>query len=109
MQSALLTLIALFYWTPPYRYNTGVTISVAVSNVCNNKMGSPEIAFNALAVGAFGDNNTTMFSDDIPACTGAVNFSAYKNPNSPNNDREEPDIVAQRALQLPTSLAVSVS
>jgi subtilisin family serine protease len=75
-------------------YNTGVTISVAVSNVCNNQMGSPEIAFNALAVGAFGDNNTTTFSDDIPACTGAVNFSAYKNPNSPNNDREEPDIVA---------------
>ena len=75
-------------------YQTGVTISVAVSNICNNKMGSPEIAFNILAVGAFGDNNTTSFGDDVPACTGAVTFSAYKNPNSPNNDREEPDIVA---------------
>jgi subtilisin family serine protease len=75
-------------------YNTGVTISVAVSNICANKMGSPEIAFNVLAVGAFGDNNTTTFGDDIPACTGVVTFSAYKNPDSPHNDREKPDVVA---------------
>jgi subtilisin family serine protease len=85
-------------------YDTGVTISVAVSNVCNNKMGSPEIAFNALAVGAFGDNNTTTFSDDVPACTGAVTFSAYQNPNSPNSDREEPDFVAPgHQILMPTS------
>jgi len=75
-------------------YNTGRTISVAVSNVCANKMGSPEIAFNVLAVGAFGDNNTTSLGDDIAACTAPVNFSAFLDPNSPNGDREEPDIVA---------------
>ena len=75
-------------------YNTGRTISVAVSNSCTNKMGSPEIAFNVLAVGAFGDNNTPGFEDDIPACTGPVNFSAFLDPDSPNGDREEPDIVA---------------
>lgn len=75
-------------------YNTGRTISVAVSNICANRMGSPEIAFNCLAVGAFGDNNTTSFAGDIPPCTGAVDFSAYLDPISPSNDREEPDIVA---------------
>lgn len=75
-------------------YNTGRTINVAVSNICGNKIGSPEIAFNVLAVGAFSDNNTTGFSDDIAACTGDVNFSAFLNPDSPHNDREEPDIVA---------------
>jgi len=85
-------------------YNTGRTISVAVSNVCANKMGSPEIAFNVLAVGAFGDNNTPGFGDDIPACTGAVNFSAFLDPNSPHNDREEPDIVAPgHQILMPTN------
>lgn len=85
-------------------YKTGRTISVAVSNSCANKMGSPEIAFNVLAVGAFGDNNTTDFSGDIAACSEAVNFSAFYNPNSPNNDREEPDIVAPgHQIVMPTS------
>lgn len=85
-------------------YNTGRTISVAVSNSCSYRMGSPEIAFNVLAVGAFGDNNTTGFSDDIPACTGAVNFSAFFNPYSPHNDREEPDIVTPgHQILMPTN------
>ncbi|MGH8606600.1 MAG: S8 family peptidase [Gammaproteobacteria bacterium] len=74
--------------------NTGRTIVVAVSNLCANKMGSPEIAFNALAVGAFGDNNTIPFAGDVPPCTGAVNFSAFRDPLSPHGDREEPDLVA---------------
>jgi subtilisin family serine protease len=73
---------------------TGRTIVPAISNVCANRMGSPEIAFNALAVGAFGDNNTTGFGDDIPACTGAVFFSAFLNPLSPSSDRELPNVVA---------------
>jgi hypothetical protein len=75
-------------------YNTGRTISVAGPNFCSSQMGSPEIAFNVLVVGAFGDNNTTSFSDDIAPCTGAVGFSAFMDPYSPHNDREEPDIVA---------------
>jgi subtilisin family serine protease len=75
-------------------YNTGRSIVVAVSNICAFRMGSPEIAFNALAVGAFGDNNTTSFADDVPPCTGVVSFSAFLDPFSPSNDREEPDIVA---------------
>lgn len=74
--------------------NTGRTIAVAISNFCANRMGSPEIAFNVLAVGAFGDNNTTGFGDDVPPCTGVVFFSAFKDPLSPHGDREEPDIVA---------------
>lgn len=74
--------------------NTGRTIVVAVSNWCTAKMGSPEIAFNALAVGALGDNNTIPFAGDVPPCTGAVNFSAFQDPLSPNGDREEPDLVA---------------
>jgi len=74
--------------------NTGRTIVVAVSNSCSDRMGSPEIAFNALAVGAFGDNNTTPFAGDVPPCTGAVDFSAFRDPLSPHGDREEPDLVA---------------
>jgi subtilisin family serine protease len=75
-------------------HNTGRTIAVAISNFCANRMGSPEIAFNVLAVGAFGDNDTTGFGDDIPPCTGAVFFSAFRDPLSPHSDREEPDVVA---------------
>lgn len=75
-------------------YNTGRTITVAGPNYCASRAGSPEIAFNVLAVGAFGDNNTTSFSDDIAGCSGAVSFSAFLDPYSPNNDREEPDVVA---------------
>jgi subtilisin family serine protease len=76
-------------------YNTGRSIVVAVSNNCSNRIGSPEIAFNTLAVGAFGDNNTVSFVGDTPPCTGlALDFSAFRDPFSPRNDREEPDIVA---------------
>jgi hypothetical protein len=75
-------------------YFTGRTIVPAISNVCGNRMGSPEIAFNALAVGAFGDGNTTGFANDVPACTGAVTFSAFLDPLSVHGDREEPDVVA---------------
>jgi len=73
---------------------TGRTIVPAVSNTCANRMGSPEIAFNALAVGAFGDNNTSAFGDDIAACTGAVTFSAFMDPFSPSGDRQLPAVVA---------------
>ena len=89
-------------------YNTGRTISVAVSNGCAYRMGSPEIAFNILAVGAFGDNNTTSWSGDVPPCTGAVYFSAYRDPISPHSDREEPDIVAP-GHQIYTTVASPVN
>lgn len=75
-------------------YATGKLIIPAVSNICANRVGSPEIAFNSLAVGGFGDNNTTTFVDDVAACTGAVTFSAFLDPISPGGDREEPDVVA---------------
>jgi subtilisin family serine protease len=75
-------------------YRTGRTIVVAVSNECANRMGSPEIAFNAVAVGAFGDRNTTMFGDDGAPCSATVPFSAFRDPTSPHGDREEPDLVA---------------
>jgi subtilisin family serine protease len=74
-------------------YFTGRTIVPAISNFCANRMGSPEIAFNALAVGAFDDSNTTGFGDDVAACTGVVTFSAFLDPISPSGDREEPDVV----------------
>ena len=75
-------------------YFTGRTIVPAVSNACANRMGSPEIAFNALAVGALADNNTTGFADDVDGCSSAAAFSAFLNPISPAGDRQEPDIVA---------------
>lgn len=75
-------------------YDTGATIVVAVSNECNNKVANPEMAFNVIAVGAFGDQDTATRSDDVAPCTGVVTAGSYLNPDSPNGDREEPDVVA---------------
>lgn len=84
-------------------YNTGAVIVIAATNFCGNKMGSPEISFNVIAVGSFGDNNTTSFADDIAACTGVVTLTSYLNPDSPNGDREEPDVVAPgHQITMPT-------
>jgi hypothetical protein len=81
------------------------TIVVAISNFCANRVGSPEIAFNSFAVGAFGDNNTVSLADDVPACTAPVGFSAFLNPISPNGDRQEPDFVAPGHLISTTNAA----
>jgi subtilisin family serine protease len=88
-------------------YFTGATIIPAVSNVCGNRMGSPEIAFNALAVGAFSDNNTTGFGDDFHTCNllPPNDFSAFLNPLSPSGDRQEPDVVAPGHLVNTTTSA----
>lgn len=79
-------------------YNTGRSIVVAVSNVCANRVGSPEIAFNAVAVGSFSDRNTVGFGDDVHSCNAVLpatdRHSAFLDPISPSNDREEPDLVA---------------
>ncbi|MBS1213180.1 MAG: peptidase and subtilisin, kexin, sedolisin, partial [Proteobacteria bacterium] len=65
-------------------------------NSCVSRMGSPEIAFNALAVGAFADRGTVTYTDDVHACNPLIDpaFSAFLDPLSPNRDREEPDVVA---------------
>ncbi|MCC5637422.1 S8 family serine peptidase [Nostoc sp. CHAB 5844] len=74
-------------------YSTGATIVVSASNRCDLKPGSPDLAFNVINVGSFGDNNTTSFTDDIVPCTNGI-AGSYLNPASPNSDREEPDVVA---------------
>lgn len=77
-------------------YNTGVAIVVAVSNTCEFRMGSPEIAYNDISVGAFSDRNTAALGDDRHACDPVLGlpFSAYRDPPSRNGDREQPDLVA---------------
>lgn len=77
-------------------YNTGVSVVVAISNFCSNRVGSPEIAYNDISVGAFSDRNTVRAEDDKHACDDAVSppFSAYRDPRSANRDREQPDLVA---------------
>lgn len=75
-------------------YNTGASIAVATSNNCNSRIGSPEIAFNVIGVGAFDDKNTISFNDDTASCFAPMTLGAFQNPISPNNDREEPDVVA---------------
>ena len=87
-------------------YNTGVTVVVAVSNYCDQRMGSPEIAFNDLSVGAFSDRGTPALADDRQACdpTVAPNFSAYRDPPSLHGDREQPDVVAPGDLIHTTGL-----
>ncbi|MCC5639969.1 S8 family serine peptidase [Nostoc sp. CHAB 5844] len=74
-------------------YETGVNIVVAASNLCENRPGSPDISFNIINVGSFGDNNTTSFADDIVPCTNGI-IGSYLNPNTMHMDREEPDVVA---------------
>jgi subtilisin family serine protease len=75
---------------------TGVTVVAAVSNDCAQRMGSPEIAYNDLSVGAFADRGTTALTDDVQACDPAIGprFSAYRDPPSLHDDREQPDLVA---------------
>ncbi len=77
-------------------YNTGVAIVVAVSNTCEFRMGSPEIAYNDISVGAFSDRNTLALTDDRHACDPRLGlpFSAFRNPPSQHGDREQPDLVA---------------
>lgn len=77
-------------------YNTGVAIVVAVSNTCEFRMGSPEIAYNDISVGAFSDRNTAALTDDRHACDPRLGlpFSAFRNPPSQHGDREQPDLVA---------------
>ncbi|MCC5638782.1 S8 family serine peptidase [Nostoc sp. CHAB 5844] len=74
-------------------YSTGATIVVSATDICNQKPGSPDLAFNVINVGSFGDNNTTSFTDDIVPCTNNI-AGSYLNPDTPNSDREEPDVVA---------------
>jgi subtilisin family serine protease len=77
-------------------YNTGVTVVVAVSNDCAARMGSPEIAFNDISVGAFSDRGTLRLGDDRQACDPAIvpNFGAFRDSPSKNGDREQPDLLA---------------
>jgi hypothetical protein len=77
-------------------YNTGVSVVVAISNFCFNRIGSPEVAYNDISVGAFSDRDTVAGADDRHACDAAIspNFSAFRDPPSANGDREQPDLVA---------------
>lgn len=87
-------------------YRTGVTVVVAVSNQCGERMGSPEIAFNDISVGAFSDRNTLALADDRQTCDPelGLNFSAYRDPPSLHGDRQQPDVVAPGDLIHTTSL-----
>jgi hypothetical protein len=84
---------ALARFVDAIAYRTHVTFVVAVANDCNARIGSPDIAFNAIAVGQFSDRDTTFFSDDRMSCNRGER-SAFLDPLSPHNDREEPDLVA---------------
>jgi subtilisin family serine protease len=81
-------------------YNTGVSIVVAVSDDCTLRMGSPEVAYNDISVGAFSDRNTTALADDRHTCDRIFDstFSAYRDPPSLHGDREQPDVVAPGQL-----------
>jgi subtilisin family serine protease len=84
-------------------YKSRRTIVKSAGNDCTRPVTSPAIAFNALVVGAFSDRNTTSFGDDVDNCTLLGVASAFLDPISPNNDREEPDVVAPGHLILTTA------
>ncbi len=50
---------------------------------------SPAKGWNVLAVGAYDDRNDANWGNDV-----MVNWSAWVNPDSPNRDREKPEVVA---------------
>lgn len=50
---------------------------------------SPGLGYNMITVGAIDDKDTSSWSDDVLA-----SYSSYKDPISPNNDREKPEVVA---------------
>ncbi|MCK4388118.1 MAG: S8 family serine peptidase [Dehalococcoidia bacterium] len=52
-------------------------------------VGSPALAWNVLAVGGIDDDNSADWSDDEIA-----DFSSWKNPRTPHNDREKPEVCA---------------
>ncbi|MDP2752958.1 MAG: S8 family serine peptidase [Nitrospirota bacterium] len=76
-------------------YNYGVTVVFASGNCgdCSypwNIVAEPAIAYSVIAVGSFHDRNTGwMWWDDYMS-----SFSSYKNPPSPNGDREKPEVAA---------------
>jgi Subtilase family len=78
-------------------YNTGRTIIVSVSSDCGLRIGSPEIAFNSLSVGSYSDGNTVDRADDLHSCDSGLpagrRHSSFLDPISPNNDREEPNLL----------------
>lgn len=78
------------------RYHDTVVRNLAVTVVdsAGNCVGgcqviAPALAYNVIAVGAFTDNNTTSWSDDLMA-----GFSSYIDPTSSHGDREKPEVAA---------------
>ena len=68
----------------------GITVVDAAGN-CNPDcyVSSPALAYNVIAVGAFDDNNTTPWTDDVMA-----SFSSYIDPIAYRPDRQKPEVAA---------------
>src|SRR5262249_3695077 len=69
----------------------------AAGNLCSERVGSPALAFNVLAVGSFDDHNRPTFADDHDACDPAVTIgrgTSFLNPRSPYQDRQKPELIA---------------
>jgi len=70
-------------------YRTVVKSAGNVYNSPNYNVTSPGLGYNMITVGAIDDKDTSSWSDDIMAT-----YSCYKDPISPHNDREKPEVVA---------------
>lgn len=57
-------------------------------------VGSPAKAYNVTSVGAFLDNNSVTWNDDVMWLLNPTRGSAFGNPISNKNDREKPEVVA---------------
>jgi alpha-tubulin suppressor-like RCC1 family protein len=63
---------------------------------------SPANAWNVLAVGGIYDKNTASWSDDI-----MYNSSSWRNPETPHNDREKPEVCAPAQSIITTEAGTS--
>lgn len=72
-------------WT---HYKT-VVKSAGNAGTTNGNVTSPGLGYNMITVGAFDDMDDSPWSNDVNA-----SYSSYRNPISPHNDREKPEVVA---------------
>ena len=73
-----------------YARDRNILVVLAAGN-SGGYMISPAKAWNVITVGSFHDQNNCQWPDDANKMSL---FSSYINPQSPNDDREKPEVVA---------------
>jgi hypothetical protein len=83
--------LAFDYYVQWWYYDQMVTVAAGDAPQCSGSLNitSPGKAHNILTVGAYDDNGTTNWSDDV-----MWSGSPYIHPSSAHSDRQKPEVVA---------------